>query len=153
MSFNRTINVGQLMTTDLSTLGPDDNLIKVDKLFRTHDFHHIPIVDKAGRILGIISRGDFYKMEDSFTVFNTVKSRQTNAGLFQSTLTQEIMSKQLVTLQPTDTAITAMGMFKENLFHALPIVEANNKLVGLLTTYDLLTYAYNEPVYIAEAEK
>lgn len=153
MSFNRTINVGQLMTTDLSTLGPDDNLIKVDKLFRTHDFHHIPIVDKAGCILGIISRGDFYKMEDSFTVFNTVKSRQTNAGLFQSTLTQEIMSKQLVTLQPTDTAITAMGMFKENLFHALPIVEANNKLVGLLTTYDLLTYAYNEPVYIAEAEK
>lgn len=147
MNFNRTIPISQLMTTDLITLGPNDTLIKVDEIFRTNEFHHIPIVDKAGQLLGIISRVDFYKMEDSFTVFNSVKSRTTNASLFQSLLTQEIMTKKLATLHPEDTAITAMGLFKDNLFHAIPIVDDNQKLVGLLTTYDLLTYAYKEPVY------
>jgi len=142
MSFNRNIKVAQLMTTNLITLGPDESLIKVDEIFRTNDFHHIPIVDKKEKILGIISRVDFYKMEDSFTVFNTVKARQANASLFQSLLTQEIMSKQIVTLHSTDTAITAMGIFKKNLFHAIPIVDDNKKIIGLLSTYDLLTYAY-----------
>jgi len=119
---------------------------------KKYEFHHIPIVDKGGSILGIISRVDFYKMEDSFTIFNTVKSRHTNASLFKSILAQEIMTKKLATLHPEDTANAAMGMFKENLFHAIPIVDKNKTLVGLLTTYDLLTYAYNEPAFIAEAE-
>jgi len=152
MSFNRTISVKQLMTTDLTTLGPNDNLNKVDQVFSTHKFHHIPIVNKEGQILGIISRTDFYKLEDSFTIFNTAEARNSNASLFQSLFTREIMTKQLVTLKSEDTTIMAMGMFKENLFHALPIVDDTNKLLGLLTTFDLLTYAYNEPVYIAETE-
>ncbi len=146
MSFNRDIPVERLMTTNIITLGPDDTLIKVDEIFRTNHFHHLPIVDKEGQLLGIISKVDFYKMEDSFTIFNTVKARHTNARIFQSIHAQEIMSKQLATLHPEDTAMTAMGMFRENLFHAIPIVDEEKKLVGLLTTYDLLTYAFQEPV-------
>lgn len=146
MNFNRSIPIGQLMTTELKTLSPDDNLLKVEELFQQNDFHHIPIVDASQKIVGIISRVDFYKMEDSFTIFNTVKSRHYNTSIFKSILVSEIMIKQLATLHPEDTAIAAMGMFNENLFHAIPVVDKNHKLLGLVTTYDLLTYAYKEPI-------
>ena len=147
MNFNRSIPISQLMTTELKTLSPDDNLLMVEDLFKQNDFHHIPIVDKSQKILGIISRVDFYKMEDSFTIFNTVKSRHYNTSIFKSILVGEIMIKQLATLGPGDTAITAMGMFNENLFHAIPVVDKDKKLLGLVTTYDLLTYAYRETVF------
>jgi CBS domain-containing protein len=60
----------------------------------------------------------------------------------------EIMEKKVAQLNPNDSALVAIGIFRENLFHALPIVNESNVLVGILTTYDLLTYAYNEPVYM-----
>ena len=46
-------------------------------------------------------------------------------------------------LSPTDTVVTAATHFTKNKYHALPVVE-NGKLVGIVTTYDLIEYAYND---------
>jgi len=148
MSFDRNIQIGQLMTTNVITLNPNDTLLKVEEIFKTNDFHHIPVVDKENEVKGIISRSDFNKMQGSFTIFNTKESKRYNHSIFNSTLVEEVMSKKLAKLSPEDTAIVAVGFFRENIFHALPIVDADNKLMGMLTTYDLLTYAYKEPVYM-----
>lgn len=148
MSFDRNITVSQLMTTDVITVNPDDNLLKVEEIFTAHNFHHIPVVNEKNVIKGIISRGDFYKMQNSLTVFNTKSSKIHNHAIFNSTLVGEIMAKKMAKLNPNDTALVAVGIFRENLFHALPIVDGEGKLIGLLTTYDLLTYAYNEPIFI-----
>jgi CBS-domain-containing membrane protein len=136
------------MTTDVITLHPNDNLLKVEEIFTNNDFHHIPIVDEKGCVLGIISKNDFHKMQHSFTIFETKASKKANYAIFQATLVGEIMEKKVAQLNPNDSALVAIGIFRENLFHALPIVNESNVLVGILTTYDLLTYAYNEPVYM-----
>lgn len=147
MSFDRNITVSQLMTTDVITVNPDDNLLKIEEIFASHDFHHIPVVDEEKIIKGIISRGDFYKVQHSFTIFNTQGSKKHNSAMFYSTLVGEIMSKQVVDLSPNDTVLVAVGIFRENLFHALPVINEEGKLAGLLTTYDLLTYAYKESCF------
>ena len=115
MNFNIAITVGQLMTKDLFILSPTDSLLKVEEVFKANRFHHIPIVDEANHIIGIISRVDFNKMQDSFTLFNTVNTTEINNSLFKSVLIKDIMVQQVATLHPADTALTAMDMFKENL--------------------------------------
>ena len=147
MDFDKNIAVKELMTTNAVTVFSNDLLVKVEAVFNTYDFHHIPVISEDGEVLGIISKSDFYRMQDSFTFFDTAKSRQVNHSIFQSIVASEIMAKPLVTLSPDDTALKAMSIFRENLFHALPVVDENRKLLGILTTFDLLVYAYQEPAF------
>ena len=136
------------MTTDVITLHPDDSLLKVEEIFTTHDFHHLPVVDENKVVKGIISRQEFHKLQHSLTIFKTKSAKRHNQSIFNATLVEEIMAKQVAKLTPEDTALVAAGFFRENLFHALPIIDEEGILVGILTTYDLLTYAYKEPVFL-----
>jgi CBS domain-containing protein len=48
--------VGEVMTTNLATCGPDDDLEKALKLMNELQIHHIPVVDEKGNILGIVHK-------------------------------------------------------------------------------------------------
>ncbi len=130
------------MTTEVRTLGPNDTMDKVQDIFRKYNIHHIPIV-KNGKIVGIISQTDYLKVLHGFTLFKTQKSELYNNAILRSLLTSEVMTKQVATLHPDDTIEVAAGFFKENLFHALPIVDDEGDLVGIITTYDLINLAFN----------
>ena len=46
------------MTTNIITLNPNDNLLKVEEIFKTNDFHHIPIVNKENEVKGARKKGE-----------------------------------------------------------------------------------------------
>ena len=50
---------------------------------------------------------------------------------------ESIMTTGLAKLAPTDKILVALKVFKENLFHAIPIVD-QDELVGIVTTYDII---------------
>ena len=50
---------------------------------------------------------------------------------------KDIMTKRLAKLEPTDKINVALEVFKENLFHALPVVEGD-KIVGIVSTFDII---------------
>jgi acetoin utilization protein AcuB len=47
------------------------------------------------------------------------------------------MTKGLATLSPDDRIDIAIEVFRENILHAIPVVE-NDELVGLITTHDII---------------
>lgn len=47
-----------VMTADPSTLSPDRSAVEALRLMWDGGFRHLPVV-KAGRVVGVISRGDF----------------------------------------------------------------------------------------------
>ena len=51
-------NVGDLMTTDFETCGPDDTLGTVAARMHDRDVTHIPVLDASGHLVGILARGD-----------------------------------------------------------------------------------------------
>lgn len=145
---DRNTKVGQVMTTQLVTLSPNDTMDKAQDIFRKRNIHHIPIVQN-NKVLGIISKTDYLKILHGFTLFKTQKSELYNNAILRSLLTSEVMTKQVATLHPDDTVEVAAGFFKENLFHALPIVDEEGDLVGIITTYDLINLAFDIPSTIA----
>lgn len=144
---DKTISVGKIMTTKVIALHPEDTMDKVKNIFERNTIHHIPIVDH-GRVVGIISKTDYLKLLHGFTLFKTTKSESYNAAILRSLLVREVMTKQVAKLNPDDSLETAVGFFRENLFHALPVVNDEGELVGIVTTYDLLNYAYSEPLFL-----
>lgn len=140
---DKSTTVGQIMTTKVITLHPEDTMDQVKKIFDRNNIHHIPIVDEQ-KVVGIISKTDYLKLLHGFTLFKTDKSESYNAAVLRSLLIREVMTKQVAKLNPEDTLETAVGFFRENLFHALPVVSTAGDLVGIVTTYDLLNYAYSE---------
>jgi CBS domain-containing protein len=139
------IKLSQIMTTNVKTVHPDDTMEAVQNIFEHNTFHHVPVV-KDGNAVGIISRSDYDKLCHSFTLFNHKSSERYNDGLMKSLLVIEVMSTQLATLNEDDTILTAAAFFRENLFHAIPIVNSEKVFVGIVTTYDLLNYAFKEVV-------
>ncbi len=141
---DRSTTVGQIMSTPVITVGPDDTMKKVQDIFRMNNIHHIPVV-VDGKVAGIISKSDYLRLLHGFTLFKTEKSVEYNDAIMRSLLVGEVMTKQVATLGPEDTVEMAAGFFRENLFHALPVV-SKGKLVGIITTFDLITFAFSEPV-------
>ncbi|MBV6652913.1 MAG: CBS domain-containing protein [Mameliella sp.] len=145
---DKTTTVAQIMSTPVITVGPSDTMSEVQDIFRKHNIHHIPVV-KEGKVVGIISKSDYYRLLHGFTLFKTQKSEQYNDAIMRSLLAGEAMTRQVATLAPGDSLEMAVGFFRENLFHALPVVD-KEKLIGIVTTFDLLTHAYSSPVMLEE---
>ena len=105
-------------------------------------------MEEDGIVVGIVSKTDSYKLENTFTLFKKSKVEEYNSAIFRSLLVKEVMTKQVATLGPDDSLQLAAGIFRENLFHAMPIVDNERKLVGILSVYDLVNYAYQEPMLL-----
>jgi CBS domain-containing protein len=58
--------------------------------------------------------------------------------LDHATLCTKILPLMNNTTPPFDTVEDALRIFKTNHFHAVPVVEGDRQLVGILSTYDLI---------------
>lgn len=137
---NKNAPVSEIMTTNLVVVSPNTTLDKVKELFETHVFHHVPVVNNHC-LCGIISKSDLYRVSHSIDLFHSKTNEELNRRLFKSLLAEEVMASNTVVLTPDDTISHAVELLSLNQFHALPVVEGE-KLVGILTTYDLIKYAY-----------
>ncbi len=126
------------MSSELITAKANEPLMVIRKIFEANKFHHIPIIGNNGELLGIISREDYYKVAYVLSI-EGMKQK------FQTLEAQDIMTKYPLHLDPEDTIGLAADIFLANKFHALPIVE-DGRLVGIVTSHDLLAYSYSSPV-------
>ncbi len=139
--FDRNIPVRLVMTENVLTVGPDSVMSEVVTLFNSNPVHHIPVVEN-GKVLGMISTTDCNKLEHHFTLFKTHNAEAMNEAIFRSLLAKEVMATPVATIRASDTVQIAADIFKENLFHALPVVDEQKKIVGIVTPYDLMVFAY-----------
>ncbi len=122
-------SVTSIMIRDLTTLQPNDKVGRAVEIFKTKRIHHLPIVDN-GDLVGLITTHDLW-------------NKHIAPGDFEKIAIQDIMSKKLIKLTPEDKIGTAAELFLDNRFHALPVVDGT-KIVGLITTFDVLRYMFKK---------
>jgi acetoin utilization protein AcuB len=133
------MNIRSIMTDQVISVKENTSLLEVQDIFSTHDFHHIPVVDHDGKVVGIISRLDYHLILDHFTIFRVDKASRTNEHFLGALIASDVMSKNVAVISPDSQVEEANRIFLENLMHALPVVE-NSQLVGIVTTHNLLSY-------------
>jgi len=126
--------ISTIMSTDLITVNPSDKLEKVQAIFDEHRIHHIPVV-RYTEIVGIISKTDLLYFLKGLGAKGSEK--MLNHIRLTNYTAEAIMTTGIAKLSSTDRIDVALEVFKENLFHAIPIVD-DEKLVGIVTTYDII---------------
>ena len=134
--------VDSIMTSHLITVRPDTPLTRVADVFAKHTFHHLPVTDGQGMLLGIISKEDFAKVA-------YILSFSENGSGEDAICASDVMTKYPLSLSPEDSIGLAADIFLANKFHALPIIEGG-VLVGLVTTHDLIAFSFDSPVQEGE---
>ena len=120
--------VATIMVKEVITVTPNDNLQKVKELLINNRIHHVPVVQEDGKLVGILTTYDLFKLNVDHKDYPTTR-------------VANVMTKILAVVEPTDKVGTAAEVFMEHLFHALPVVD-NGKLVGMVTSFDVLRYEY-----------
>lgn len=125
--------ISKIMTRKPATVTPDDYLETVREIFEKKGFHHIPVVEN-GKLSGIVSYTDYLRIiRDLYG-----EQKQSTEQFLHTLRVKEVMTEHLVCLSPTDTVEDALRIFKTNHFHAVPVIEGDRRLVGILSTYDLI---------------
>lgn len=137
--------VREAMSEDVISSNPDTPISELITLVESYQLHHVPITDAEGNLKGIISKLDLAPFMPSLWRDNdkiekaAVDSTGINAG--------DLMNANVVIVSPDDPLEKCIGLLRENFFRALPVVE-NKKVVGILTTYDLVTIAYRRTPFL-----
>lgn len=142
--------ISSIMTTNLVTVSPEDYLSRVTKIFESNEFHHIPVVKQGSVLVGIISKEDFQKMNYYF--FEKMSSENGNAKHKDGLRASDIMTPYPLNVDPEDTIGLAADIFLANRFHALPVIE-DGALVGIVTSHDLIRYAFTTAYEPEEKEE
>lgn len=141
--------IKEIMTVNLISVREWTGLKKILDLFYASTIHHILVTDKEGKLTGIISKEDLLRFYS--TVFFNTAGKKYSEKSFDHTFAKDIMTPNPITIDPDDHIGLAADIFYANQFRALPVVELDD-LLGIVTPYDLLKYAYSD-VQVGNAEK
>ena len=123
------IAINRIMTTDPSTVGPNDSVATAKGLLESQGIHHLPVVE-GGKLIGIMSSSDLLKL-------HVFRKRDQAFGAFK---VSQVMEPEPITLDISADLVDVAIKLAQGSFHALPVVEADNVLVGIVTSTDLINH-------------
>ena len=125
-------DISRFMTTEPTTVAPDTPASEARALLASETMHHLPVVDE-GRLVGIVSTSDLlklYLLDDH------------RAGSLATV--SQIMEDEPMVLHERATLREAAEVLSLGGFHALPIVDEAGRLVGILTSTDLIDHLLHQ---------
>jgi acetoin utilization protein AcuB len=128
------MTVAELMTQEVQTVRMDTTLREIRSVFQQRSFHHL-VVTEDDVPVGVISDRDVLKNLSPFLGHRMMERAQDKRTLDKRV--HQIMSRQLVTIRPDATAEQAVEQMSLHGVSCLPVVDARDKLVGILTWKDL----------------
>lgn len=128
------MKVSEYMSTDVFTANLGDGLRQTFYRMREREIRHMPVIDADGRLVGIISdrdlrRPDWVDDEENVAHFYLLD----NAHKVKDTMTPGP-----TVIHQNAPVIEAVEIFVERRFGALPVVDDEERLVGMISALDLL---------------
>lgn len=128
--------VADVMTRDVVTLYEESSLEQVLSVLGPYRFRHLPVVD-GKKVVGIISQRDLLLLSTQ-GLGHGPAARAREARLLEEVFLRDVMTTQVVTIQPETTLGEATRRMLENRIGALPVVDPDGELLGIVTENDLL---------------
>jgi CBS domain-containing protein len=131
----RDIPVGDLMSTAVVTVTPETSVEALTDLMTKHDYNGFPVVTETGRLVGLVTRTDLFKLY--------LLAYRTFIPAIEDTWVSSvgaIMSTGVVALYPVEPAIKAIALMVDHRIRTIPIVTdtpAGTTVVGVVARRDL----------------
>lgn len=128
-------HVRDLMSPLVRTLGRNDQLLMADTVMRNERIRHLPIVDDAGRLVGIVSQRDLFFNALVRALGHGTVARDRALG---SIAVKEVMTGDVVTTTPETPITAAAQIMVDRKIGCLPVVQGD-AVVGILSESDIVS--------------
>lgn len=125
----RDVSIDRIMTTDPIKIGPDEPLVEARTILQSNDLNHLPVVEDD-KLVGILCASDMLKfsmLDDDSEVLKSIGVRQ-------------VMRVSPHVLTVDSNLRSAADKLSNGGFHALPVVEHDRTLIGIVTSSDLIQH-------------
>ncbi len=126
------MNVGQLMTQDVRACRPEDTLDTAAQIMWDNDCGCVPVVDANRRVVGMLTDRDI------------CMAAYTQGGPLRALLASSAMAKKVFSCKPEDTLEAAEEIMRANQIRRLPVVDAEGRLLGIISLNDIAREAERE---------
>ena len=128
--------VSRSMTRQVITVAPGDGIFKAQELMAENRIRHLPVIAPDGRLIGIVTDRDI-RSALPYKFFKASPSEEEKKK-FSELKIKDIMSQNPITISPTYTLQDALLMIQDARVGALPVVDENGILSGIISVRDLL---------------
>ncbi|MGW6963211.1 CBS domain-containing protein [Streptomyces zaomyceticus] len=112
------MKVGGLMTDEVVSAIPAASFREVAKMLAEHDISGVPVVDEDDNVIGVVSESDLLARHELTA--------------------RELMNTPAVTIHAEETVADAARLMVRRGVERLPVVDEEERLVGIVTRRDLL---------------
>lgn len=139
------MKVRDLMTTAVKSCAEYNTLNTAAQMMWDHDLGCVPVLDREGHVIGILTDRDI------------CMSAYIQGVPLTGALVTSAMSKRVFACRPEDDVAVAEKLMREKQVHRLPVVDADAWLVGLISLNDIAREAAREaemrrPREVSDAE-
>jgi len=127
--------------TNLVTVEPNRTLTDALQLMAKHGLSALPVVDADSRILGVYARSDITFLTKAKDAQDAVRNLDLTLQDVLSQARQDVTTPDaLRTCGPGHTLQAIFESFAQVRFHRLYVVDAENRLLGVVSAKDLVAY-------------
>ncbi|MFI0428255.1 CBS domain-containing protein [Mariniflexile sp. HMF6888] len=130
--------ISMIMTAPVVTLKKKDSLETAERLFKKYHIRHLPVVND-NVVVGMLSYTDLLRLSFADITDNSDSDVNADAMVYNMFTIKQVMKKHIMTVSTSNSIKEVAEILASKEFHALPVVD-NNKLVGIVTTTDLIKY-------------
>lgn len=126
------MSVSDFMTRNLIVVDPETKVFDAVDLMKQHDIHRLPVV-KNQQLVGLVTEG---------TIQGAMPSKATSLSVYEAnyllnkTTVNDVMVKNVQTIQPEASLEDAIYLMRTNNIGVLPVMR-EQELVGIITNNDI----------------
>ncbi|MES2353261.1 MAG: HPP family protein [Pseudomonadota bacterium] len=142
------ITCADIMSRDVITVDFGTTLEEAWMLLREHHIKALPVLDRARRVIGIVTQSDFMKhadldVHDNFdTKLRRFIRRTTRTHSDKPEVIGQLMSNRVHTANVDMHIVELVPLMSDFGLHHIPIVDAERRLAGIITQSDLVSALY-----------
>jgi CBS domain-containing membrane protein len=132
------VTCGDIMSRDVVRVQPETGLRQAWRLLRGHRIKALPVVDRSGCVIGIVTQQDFIERGG----LRGLLPLMPRLYLGKPDTVGQIMTSAVRTVSVGDPIAGLVPLFSDGGLHQAPVVDGERRLVGILTQSDLIAALY-----------
>ena len=135
------LQLKDIMIKKVIAIDVEEPFSRVEELLRENHIRHLPIINEAKKLVGIITIWDLYRISTprKDEEGNLVYDKETLDGY----ILKHVMTKDPFALGPEDTVAQALLTMVDKGYGSIVVVDKSKTLLGIITQIDILKIAAN----------
>ncbi len=144
--------VSEVMTREVVTLAPDTPVYQAWRMMIENKIKAMPVVDQKNHCVGILTDEDLIeragiqeRLSIAIRMDEDILKGEISALEKLSMTVREVMTRPAITVRETDTLAVATALLIKAELKRLPVVDAKDRLTGMLSRLDILRQVVDAP--------